>query len=64
MVILSEVQKEHIKRYRRNPDVVIYYIEQRCKACVKGMTLSQLIDEAELMIEEQSFHKEDFEYGQ
>lgn len=64
MVILSEVQQDHIKRYRPNADVIIYYIEQRCKACVYGMTLEELINLAELMIEEQSFYKEDFENGQ
>lgn len=60
MVKLSEVQKEHIKRYNAHPEEVIYYIEKRCKGCKEGMTLAQLIDAAELMIEEQSFSKEDF----
>jgi hypothetical protein len=63
MVILSEVQKEHIRRYNANPEVIIYYIEKRCKGCKQGMTLAQLIDEALLMIEEQSFSKEDFDFS-
>lgn len=63
MVILSEVQKEHIRRYKLNAEVVIYYIEKRCKSCKEGMPLAELIDWAELMIEEQSFSKEDFVFS-
>jgi hypothetical protein len=63
MVILNEVQKSYIKKYHLNAQEIIYHIEKRCKSCKEGMTLPELIEWAELMMEEQSFRKEDFDFS-
>jgi len=64
MVKLNEVEKSLIHNTEPTwASTIIYYIEQRCKACKEGMSLPELIEEAKLMWEEQWFYAEDFEGG-
>ena len=65
MVKLTDEQKDYITNKFINCNTLIYYIEQRCKACVEGMPIDELIDWGLVMMEEQAFHKDDdnYEYG-
>lgn len=60
MVNLSKDQKQYIQEKCSHPAEVIYVIEKRIKHLNEKMTLEEIIDWAELYLEEQSFHKGDF----
>ena len=59
MVILNNEQKEYIKKNCHHPKEVIYYIEKRCKDIKQTMSVQQMVEIAELMIEEQRFYPDD-----
>jgi len=59
MVKLTENQKEVIFKHCNHPELVIYYIEKRIKHINEKTPLTEMIDWAELMMEEQRFYPDD-----
>lgn len=58
MTLLTEEQKQTIRSKYKWPEETIYYIEKRCKSCVAGMSLEELVEEAQWLIEEHSFEEQ------